>query len=115
MAGTPKKRERRERLQALLNDEESFDWLCARIASGDNLVNFCRELDVPYVSVNEWIQEDEDRRTQYKQALDIREIHDKEDLKAELKSILHVDLTQAFNDDGSLKAINDIPEDVRRC
>jgi len=115
MAGTPKKRERRERLQALLQDEEACDWLCARIASGDNLVNFCRELDIPYVAVNEWIQEDEDRRTQYKQALDVRETHNKEVVVGELMRMLTVDITQAFDENHALKPIDQIPEDVRRC
>lgn len=115
MAGTPKKRERRERLQQLLADEEAFDWICARIASGDNLVNFCRELDIPYVAVNEWIQEDDDRRKQYKEALDLREAHLREVVIGELKRMLTVDLTQAFNEDGSPKRLQDIPDDVRQC
>lgn len=115
MAGTPKKRERRERLQQLLNDEEAFDWLCARIASGDNLVAFCRELDIPYVAVNEWIQEDEERAKQYKAALEVRDVHNKEAVIDELMKIMTVDITQAFNDDGTLKFMKDIPEDVRRC
>lgn len=115
MAGTPKKRERRERLQALLQDEEAFDWLCARIASGETLVDICRELDIPYVAINEWIQEDEERRNQYQHALSVRETHGKELVIRELTRLLTVDITQAFDAAGSLKPIDQIPEDVRRC
>lgn len=115
MAGTPKKRERRERLQALINDEEALDWLCARIASGDNLVAFCRELDIPYVAVNEWIQENDERRQRYDAALKVRDTHQKEIIVGELMQMLTADITQAFDANGSLKPIDQIPEDVRRC
>lgn len=115
MAGTPKKRERQERLQALVQDEEAFDWLCARIASGETLLAFCRELDVPYVAVNQWIQQDDDRRVQYKQALEMRDAHNRDVVVTELLRILTVDITQAFYPDGSIKPISEIPEDVRRC
>jgi hypothetical protein len=115
MAGTPKKRERRERLKSLLQDHEAFDWICARIASGDTLVNFCRELDVPYVAVNEWIQDNEKRRQQYADALAFRETHSKELVISQLTSLLTVDITLAFNPDGSMRPLDEIPEDVRKC
>ena len=37
------------------------------------------------------------------------------DVLRELARLATVDTTQAFNPDGTLKAFNDIPEDLRRC
>jgi hypothetical protein len=115
MAGSPRKRERRERVEALMTAEDSLDWLCARIASGETLVEFCREQDIPYVGINEWIQADDDRREQYRQALLVRESHSKELVIGELRNLLTADISEAFYADGSVKPMAEIPENVRRC
>ena len=115
MPGSPRKRERRERVKALMATTDSLDWLCARIASGENLVNICREMDVPYVAINEWIQQKDSRRHQYEQALRIRESHHKETLIRELMNAIAFDPEQLLLPDGTAKAMAEMPEEARRC
>lgn len=116
MAGSPKKRARKERAKTFLEEDNAMARICARIVSGPGtLVDVCRDFgDLHYGSVNEWIQSDEDRRKQYKEALDIRKEHAHEHVFRELMTWLKCDITQAFKPDGSLKALEDIPDDVRK-
>lgn len=116
MAGSPKKRARKERAKTFLETPTAMAQICGRIVSGPGtLVDVCREFgDLHYGSVNEWIQGDEHRRKMYKDALDVRKEHAHEHVIRELMIWIKADITKAFNDDGSMKALKDIPEDVRK-
>jgi hypothetical protein len=114
MAGSPKKRERKARTEALLKDEMAIGTLCGRVASGETLIEICRDLDIPYSEVNTWIQSNKSRAESYAQALTVRESHNKDRVVSELLAMINADITQAFLPDGSLKAMDKIPENVRR-
>jgi hypothetical protein len=113
MAGSPKKRERKENAKSFFDLENAIDIICARVRIG-SLYDFCKEFNLHYGSVQEWIEVDEARRERYKQAMDVREHHGKDLVVRELLDHLKIDITQAFKADGSFKALEDIPDCVRR-
>ncbi len=114
MAGSPKKRERRQRTEALFADPASLDMLCGRIAAGETLAAISRELDIKFRDLTGWLEGDADRRKRYKAALDVRDQHHKDHVVDEMMNLLKIDITEAFKPDGTLKAIEDMPEGVRK-
>lgn len=129
MSGSPKRRARRERTEALIADPHALDVICGEVASGRTLADYCRdprpdrdepipegtEVDVLFSRVNAWLQGDDDRRKRYDDALSVRERHNKDDVISELLKLIKVDVTEAFNEDGDLRPLADIPPDVRRA
>lgn len=115
MAGSPIKRARRDRSKQFLARKDVLAYICGRIASGPaTLVDICREHDLHYGSINEWIQFSLERRAAYKDALAVREAHSKDHVIRELMGWIQADITQAFEENGTMKALADIPEDVRK-
>lgn len=97
-----------------LADPELLGDICAAVATGGTLVAFCTERSLNYKLVNRWITDDSDRATRYKLALDIREDHAKDLIISELISYMKADVTEAFDAEGNLKRLQDMPPEVRR-
>lgn len=114
MAGSPKKRARKEAAKTFFEQPNAIDLICARIVAAGTLVDVCREFNIHYGAVNAWIEEDDSRRKRYAAALEVREKHGKEHVIRELMGLLKVDVTTAFLPNGELKALESMPEDVRR-
>jgi hypothetical protein len=68
MAGTPNKRERRERAQRYINDPEWWDDVFEYIGEGNGLAVYCRTLDIPYMTVWDAIQRDPELVVRYESA-----------------------------------------------
>jgi len=51
MAGTPKKRARRDRLERLLKNPDTLTMITERVAGGETLAAICQSLDVPFTKV----------------------------------------------------------------
>lgn len=98
MAGSPKKRARKDRAKTFLEEPNAIGRICGRIASGPGtLVDLCHEFgDLHYGTVNEWIQSDEHRRKAYKEALDVRKEHAHEHVFRELITLIKADFTEAY-------------------
>lgn len=97
-----------------INDPEFLGDVCAHVAVGGTLVNFCGEKALDYKLVNRWIEDDEKRALRYKLALDIREQHAKDLIIAELIAYLKADVTEAFDGEGNLKRMQDMPNNIKR-
>lgn len=72
MSGSPKKRERRERTQKFLADEEQVEDLLAYIAAGGRLREFCMQKDLTYSTVQERITSSDAVMPRYQSAMDAR-------------------------------------------
>lgn len=98
MAGSPKKRARKDRAKTFLDEPNAIGRICGRIASGPGtLVDLCHEFgDLHYGTVNEWIQSDEHRRKAYKEAIDVRKEHAHEHVFRELITLIKADFTEAY-------------------
>lgn len=115
MAGSPTKRARKARTAKLLADSMTIDTLCARIASCETLADICKELDVKYLDVQAWIQGDDIKRKRYAEAIEIRKAHQQEVILRELTASLSADISDAFDANGQMKPLDQIPPLLRRC
>lgn len=114
MAGTPKKRERRERLAVLLTADETLTMLCERISGGETLATVCTSLDVPFTKVRAWLYEDDARAEAYEKALQSRDKAHEDRVIDSMMDLIDCDPSEAFNDDGSLRPLSEIPSSLRR-
>jgi hypothetical protein len=112
---SPIKRARRARTALLLQKPDTITVIAQRVSAGDTLVAITREWDVPYNLVASWIEADELRKEQYAKAVAVREENHRDRVRASLAEMIDVDISEAFNPDGSLKPIREIPEPVRRA
>jgi hypothetical protein len=105
-----------EDTNSALADPELLGDICAHVSIGGTLVNFCGEHEpvLNYKLINRWIEDDSERAKRYKLALDIREQHAKDLIIAELIAYLKADITEAFDREGNLKRMHDMPAPVRR-
>lgn len=97
-----------------LTDPELLTDICGHVAEGGTLVSFCTEREINYKLVVRWIADDGDRLKRYESALNTREQHAKDLIIAELIAYLRADVTQAFDAQGNLKRLQDMPAEVRR-
>lgn len=102
-----------EDTQAHLAMPGMIDEVCASITAGSTLVAWCREHDLRTSLVAAWIELDDTRRKRYRDALDVRERHHKDEIIEQLRAMITSDITQAFTDDGTLKPLSQIPVGVR--
>ena len=115
MASTPKKRARLQRTQKLIEAPDTLNVIVMRISSGETLVDVTRSWDVPYSKIAAWLEVDDSRREQYQKAVQTREQNHKDRIVTELVTMLGADITGAFDQNGNLLPINQIPDSVRRC
>ena len=99
--------------QARLAQPGAIDEVCAAITAGSTLVAWCREQALLTSLVAAWIELDDTRRKRYRDALEVRERHHKDEIIEQLRAMITSDITQAFNDDGTLKPLSEIPVGVR--
>lgn len=97
-----------------IGDPETISAICAAVAIGGTLVAHCAEHGFDYKLINRWINDDDKRAERYALALTIREQHAKDLIIAELISYLKADVTEAFDADGNLKRMQDMPHNIKR-
>lgn len=72
MAGSPKRKDRRERFKAWCARSEALDEVCESIAVGFNLTDWCRRRDFSYTAVRDWLTDDAERALRYANAREAR-------------------------------------------
>lgn len=92
----------------------SIDRVCACICAGRTLVDFCREFNQPFRAVIGWIEESEDRRKRYRDALAIRIQHQREIILRDMMQLRDLDPFDFCYDSGAIKPLSEIPEATRR-
>jgi len=111
-----KRRERTERLLALTADPDFLDIVCDRVAEGDTLFEIARGHDVRYGELRNWIMDEghTDRLARYTQALEARDNGHQDRVLRVLRDTADVDIRLAFDKDGELKPMHEIPDSVAR-
>lgn len=92
----------------------TIDRICARIGAGGTLVDFCNEFNQRFKDVYAWIEENDDRRKRYFDALKIREIHWREQVLRDINQLRDLDIFTLHYETGALKPLSEIPEAARR-
>ncbi len=115
MAGSPRKRERRRRLADLTGDPATMSTIVRRVAEGGTLLELCREWQVAYSDVVVWIGADHTRKERYDLAVECRGEWLGELVIAGIRAIADLDLAEAYDAQGALKPMHQIPEHIRRA
>lgn len=98
--------------QKYCESAEGLPKICDFVANGESLISFCSDKKLVYSKVINWIYDDEGRQKSYEGALNARGEWVAQRLLAELQKVAFVDVRKLFNDDGSIKDVSDLPDDV---
>ncbi len=103
--------------QQRLDDPTLLETVCAYVADGGSAITLCLGWELPYSCLIAWVYDDNQpaRQTRYEQALEARAEWEIETILRELKRIATVDIREAFEEDGRLRPLKDIPADVAAC
>jgi len=82
------------------------------VANGGSLITFCKQEKLRYSKVINWIYEDEGKQKSYEKALEARGEWVAQRLLAELQKVSFVNVKDLFDDDGSIKDVSDLDDDV---
>lgn len=101
-----------ERWRGLTSDPGFMESIHDHVASGGSVIAFCRALDIKYASLLAWIHANPDRDKKYKEALSARAEWAMERVLQEIQMIGTVDIRRAYDKNGALLPINEMPDDV---
>ncbi len=101
--------------QILDSRPEIVEEVCLQLANGGSLITAAEKLSVPYSRLSVWLNADEDRRTRVRLAIESRDEWLIHRITDELQAIGLVDIRQAFQEDGRLKPLSEIPETITKC
>lgn len=105
-----------EKTQAFLADPgAALHTINEDTANGGNLIDFCKTRDLRFSDVYAWINGDKKRRKAFDRAEKDGDAWLIKRILSEIKKIGTVDVRKAYDKDGKLLPIHDIPEDVARC
>lgn len=79
------------------------------------MITLCETWGVNYGRIARWVHADAERDKAYKQALADRNEYRLEAILREIQYLGQVDVRKAFRDDGTLKPLKDMPEEVAKC
>lgn len=103
------------RLSRITSRAQTLNDICVHCAAGGTLVTLSESWNVRYADLCQWINQDKDRFEAYRLALNDRTEWVKETVLAELRMIALSDLREAFNANGTLKDIKDLPKSIARA
>lgn len=105
----------KQKLERILAQPDLLQTICDSIANGGSIVALARLWDVQYSHLCHWLNRDKERATAYIQALNDRAEWCKETMLNELRALALSDIRQAFDANGRLKPMAEIPEAVARA
>jgi hypothetical protein len=111
----PSRKAYEERLAKVLADPETFAMLLQVVANGGCVLELCAGWEVRFADVKGWVDRDAGRAKAYAAAESEQTAWLFNRVLSEIQKIATVDIRQAFDEKGHLKAIHDIPEEVARC
>lgn len=111
----PKDKPQAERVSILLDIQNLVPIICEHVANGGSLISLCKIWDVRYSQVVKWIRLSKEHSELYDAALRDRSEWTKEKILDEIRNLAEYDIRQIYNDDGTVKPINQWPEEVAKA
>ncbi len=104
-----------QNMKALESVPALLDVVCEVLANGGSLITVAEKYNVPYSRLRVWLDADTSRRERISGALAARDEWLIQRIIDELRDIGLNNPRELFNDDGSLRALRDIPDAVLKC
>ena len=105
-----------EQVNGILDSRpEIVEEVCLQLANGGSLITAADKLGIPYSRLSVWLNADEDRRIRIKLAVDSRDEWLVHRITDELQAIGLVDIREAFDENGRLRPLSEIPDEITKC
>ncbi len=105
----------RKRLELFLTQPDTLDVICSFVSNGGTVVELCEMRNFRMGDVMNWIHKDAVRDDRHRLALNDRDEWTRDALMTELKRIAFTDIRDAYDDNGSLKPIKELPTSIAKC
>lgn len=103
-----------EKAKKLFDDPTTIDRICAHVAGGGSIVDWCITEGIAWAALHVWIN----KKPQQKQYLAAEKAQTEWAIKkvlAELRDLAFIDVSKTMNDDGSIKPLKDWPKDALKA
>jgi len=97
------------------NAQQNLDSIYDHVCEGGNVVDWSTSRGLPVREVMEWINHDDYRRKFFGEALKWRDEWTKQQLLGTLRDLAFCDISQAYNDDGSVKPFSQWSQAAKRA
>lgn len=112
---TPTQMTLADRTSYRLGTPSLMDEIFVVVANGGSLIELCSAWDIRYSDVVLWIYKDSTRKSRYEDAIKARGEFFVQRLLDELRKIGTVDIRRAYDAEGRLLAMADMPPEVAAC
>jgi len=108
-------KDRYEKFLELTSEENQADTMmriCAHVASGGTLIEWCDVMETEYGYISGWLREDKERSRRWVDCQNDRKEWIKDRLLLELKRIMSSDIRKVFDEKGNIKPVHEWPDEV---
>lgn len=98
----------------LIEDPAVFRSICENIATGATLLECAKTWGLTYGSLSCWIAADKTRRERYETAIELRGEFLSDLVIRQLRDLVSMDISEAYDETGKLLPIRQMPEAIRR-
>lgn len=106
---------RKQRTHDWMNHADTLEFICVQVANGGSLLDICEDKDVRYSDAIGWIYARRETKIRYEGALTARGEWMATKVLDEVRRIGTVDIREAYDDEGRLLEVKDMPKDVALC
>lgn len=99
-------------LNERINNPDTMRMIVDHVANGGSLIDLCELWQLRYSDINNWIYNNPERTKLYETAIKARSEWFVQRVLKEIRNISTVDIREAYDDDGNLKDMKDIPSHV---
>ena len=99
----------------IFQDPQLINKVCNHVSNGGSAIELAEMLYVRYSDLMQFINQDINRQTAYRQAIKDREEWAREKILGEIRALGTYDIRTLFNENGGLKPISEWPDDVARA
>jgi hypothetical protein len=104
-----------EREYDFFSDPDMINKICLFISEGGSLIDIAALHRIRYTTIKKWIEQDALKLDLYNKALDDRKEWARERILKEIKELSYFDIRKVLNDDGSVMAPKDWPDEVAKA
>lgn len=115
MIPKPDEADYKKRLAYILAHPDLMEEVCAHVANGGTAQTLVEAWDIRYSDLMRAIRTNKDWDQRYIHALNDRAEWGKEMFLSQLRAFARLDISRAFNEDGSLKPVTEIPADIMQA
>jgi len=92
--------------------DNNLEHICDYIINGNSIIDYCKIHDIKYGQMINWLYDNDDRKEKYEIALVARGEWTAQRILQELRQLSFVNAKDLFNDDGSIRDVDSLPDSI---